>query len=127
MGSELDGALRIGTAHGNQITGGMKVFWDSVAGVYDLFVNVINGKTHKALRQIVSDLIEPEFVFIAKYRSEKDYWRKSIPISAERRIRRTGEIGFFLYFRNKADTPIKPPMTSIISQSIAFGSAEEAI
>ena len=40
MGSELDGAFRIGTAHGNQITGGMKVFWDSVAGVYDLFVIV---------------------------------------------------------------------------------------
>ena len=64
MGSELDGALRIGTAHGNQIAGGMKVFWDSVAGVYDLFVNVINGKTHKALRQIVSDLIEPEDVVL---------------------------------------------------------------
>lgn len=64
MGSELDGALRIGTAHGNQIAGGMKVFWDSVVGVYDLFVNVINGKTHKALRQIVSDLIEPEDVVL---------------------------------------------------------------
>ena len=36
------------------------MFWDRVAGVYDLFVNVINGKTHKTLRQIVSDLIEPE-------------------------------------------------------------------
>jgi len=40
------------------------VFWDSVAGVYDLFVNVINGKTHKALRQIVSNLIEPEDVVL---------------------------------------------------------------
>ena len=40
------------------------MFWDSVAGVYDLFVNVINGKTHKALRQIVSDLIEPEDVVL---------------------------------------------------------------
>ena len=30
-----------------------------MAGVYDIFVNVINGKTHKALRQIVSVLIQP--------------------------------------------------------------------
>ena len=36
------------------------MFWDRVAGVYDLFVNVVNRKTHKALRRIVSDLIEPE-------------------------------------------------------------------
>ena len=36
------------------------MFWDQVAGVYDVFVNVINRKTHKQLRQIVSDLIEPE-------------------------------------------------------------------
>jgi len=40
------------------------MFWDRVAGVYDLFVNVINGKTHKALRQIVSDLIKPEDVVL---------------------------------------------------------------
>ena len=36
------------------------MFWDRVAGVYDVFVNVINGKTHKALRRIVADCIEPE-------------------------------------------------------------------
>lgn len=35
------------------------MFWDSVAGVYDVFVNVINRKTHKALRRIVADCIEP--------------------------------------------------------------------
>ena len=35
------------------------MFWDRVAVVYDIFVNVINGKTHKALRQIVSALIQP--------------------------------------------------------------------
>ena len=40
------------------------MFWDRVAGVYDLFVNIINGKTHKALRQIVVDLIEPEDVVL---------------------------------------------------------------
>ena len=40
------------------------MFWDRVAGVYDLFVNVINGKTHKALRQIVADLIDPEDVIL---------------------------------------------------------------
>ncbi len=26
------------------------VFWDRIAGVYDFFVNVVNGKTHKALK-----------------------------------------------------------------------------
>ncbi len=36
------------------------MFWDNVAGVYDLFVNVVNRKTHKALRSIVEGLIEPE-------------------------------------------------------------------
>ena len=35
------------------------MFWDQVAGVYDVFVNIINRKTHKKLRQIVSALIEP--------------------------------------------------------------------
>ena len=35
------------------------MFWDSVAGVYDLFVNVVNRRTHVALRKIVSDLIRP--------------------------------------------------------------------
>jgi len=36
------------------------VFWDRVAGIYDIFVNVINGKTHKELRQIISNLIQAE-------------------------------------------------------------------
>ncbi|MCR5523649.1 MAG: methyltransferase domain-containing protein [Clostridia bacterium] len=36
------------------------MFWDKVAGVYDLFVNVVNRKTHKALRQIVKKQIDPE-------------------------------------------------------------------
>ena len=40
------------------------MFWDRVAGVYDLFVNVVNGKTHKALRRIVADLIEQEDVVL---------------------------------------------------------------
>ena len=35
------------------------MFWDNVAGVYDFYVNVINRKTHKALRAIVAPLIEP--------------------------------------------------------------------
>ena len=35
------------------------MFWDNVAGVYDVFVNVINRKTHRTLRRIVSELIEP--------------------------------------------------------------------
>ncbi len=36
------------------------MFWDRVAGVYDVFVNVINRKTHQKLKDIVSDLIEPD-------------------------------------------------------------------
>ena len=36
------------------------MFWDHIAGVYDIFVNVINRKTHQKLKEIVSDLIEPD-------------------------------------------------------------------
>ena len=36
------------------------MFWDRVAGVYDLFVNVVNRKTHRALRRIVAELIGQE-------------------------------------------------------------------
>ena len=36
------------------------MFWDNVAGVYDIFVNVINRKTHQKLKKIVSDLIGPD-------------------------------------------------------------------
>ena len=36
------------------------MFWDNVAGVYDVFVNVINRKIHQKLRRIVSSLIEPD-------------------------------------------------------------------
>ena len=36
------------------------MFWDSVAGIYDIFVNFINRKTHSALREIVAGLISPE-------------------------------------------------------------------
>ncbi len=35
------------------------MFWDRVAGVYDVFVNVINRRTHQRLKEIVSVLIEP--------------------------------------------------------------------
>ena len=27
------------------------MFWDQVAGVYDIFVNIINRKTHKKLKK----------------------------------------------------------------------------
>ncbi|MDO4845147.1 MAG: methyltransferase domain-containing protein [Oscillospiraceae bacterium] len=33
---------------------GTDMFWDRVAGVYDLFVNVVNRKTHRQLKQIVA-------------------------------------------------------------------------
>lgn len=36
------------------------MFWDNVAGVYDIFVNIINRKTHRRLKEIVSDLLEPD-------------------------------------------------------------------
>ena len=36
------------------------MFWDNVAGAYDIFVNVINRKTHQELRKIVTDLIDTE-------------------------------------------------------------------
>ena len=36
------------------------MFWDSVAGVYDVFVHVINRKTHQELKEIVAALIEPD-------------------------------------------------------------------
>lgn len=35
------------------------MFWDNVAGVYDVFVNVMNRGTHQKLRRIVCSLIEP--------------------------------------------------------------------
>ena len=40
------------------------MFWDTVAGVYDIFVHVINRKTHQRLKQIVSDLIGPDDVVL---------------------------------------------------------------
>ncbi len=36
------------------------MFWDRVSGVYDVFVNVINRRTHQALKETVSALIEPD-------------------------------------------------------------------
>ncbi len=42
----------------------MDLFWDRVAGIYDLFVNVINRKAHKALRRITAGLIRPEDVVL---------------------------------------------------------------
>lgn len=36
------------------------MFWDQVAGVYGLFVHVVNRKTHRALRRIVAGLVGPQ-------------------------------------------------------------------
>lgn len=36
------------------------MFWDHVAGVYDIFANFINRKTHRVLREKVSGLIDQE-------------------------------------------------------------------
>lgn len=35
------------------------MFWDRIAVVYDLFVHVVNRKTHRELRRVVSGLIQP--------------------------------------------------------------------
>ena len=35
------------------------MFWDQVAGVYDIFANVVNRKTHKKLRTVVAGLLPP--------------------------------------------------------------------
>lgn len=40
------------------------LFWDRVAFVYDIFVNVINVKTHRQLRREICDLIEPSDVVL---------------------------------------------------------------
>ena len=36
------------------------MFWDRVAGIYDVFVNIVNRKTHRELKRIVADLVESE-------------------------------------------------------------------
>ena len=36
------------------------MFWNQVAGIYDIFVNVINRKTHKALREQLEGLLSPQ-------------------------------------------------------------------
>ena len=36
------------------------MFWDNVAGVYDIFVNCVNRRTHQKLKAIVSSLIKHE-------------------------------------------------------------------
>ncbi len=33
------------------------MFWDKAAGVYDIFVNVVNARAHRELKRIVGDLI----------------------------------------------------------------------
>ena len=35
------------------------MFWDNVAGVYDIFANVLNRKTHKGLCTMIESLITP--------------------------------------------------------------------
>ena len=40
------------------------MFWDNVAGVYDIFVNLINRKTHLRLREIVRGIIKPDDIVL---------------------------------------------------------------
>ncbi len=34
------------------------MFWDRVAGVYDIFANIINSKTHKELKNYIADQLD---------------------------------------------------------------------
>lgn len=36
------------------------MFWDNIAGVYDIFANIINKKTHEGLRVKVAGEISEE-------------------------------------------------------------------
>ena len=36
------------------------MFWDKVAGVYDIFVNVVNRRAHRRLKEIVAEQVGPE-------------------------------------------------------------------
>ena len=36
------------------------MFWNNVADIYDVFVNVVNAKTHRKLKQLVAEQIDPE-------------------------------------------------------------------
>lgn len=36
------------------------MYWDNIAGVYDIFANIINKKTNKALCNKIEELISPE-------------------------------------------------------------------
>ena len=51
---------KIFRSHKKTSSGGGGMFLDKMAGVYDIFVNVINRKTHQKLKKIVSDLIGPD-------------------------------------------------------------------
>ncbi len=35
------------------------MFWDHAAGVYDVFVNIINRKTHESLKKMIAEQISP--------------------------------------------------------------------
>jgi len=35
------------------------MFWDRVAGVYDIFVNVINRRVHRELRSLIAGIMKP--------------------------------------------------------------------
>ena len=55
---------KIFRSHKKTSSGEGGMFWDRVAGVYDVFVNVINRKTHQKLKKIVSNLIGPDDVVL---------------------------------------------------------------
>ena len=40
------------------------MFWDNVAGVYDIFANIINKKTHEGLRTKVAEEISKEDIVL---------------------------------------------------------------
>lgn len=48
----------------NENKGNEASVWDRVAGIYDIFVYIINAKTHKALRNHIENLFEPSDIVL---------------------------------------------------------------
>lgn len=48
----------------NENKGNEASVWDCVAGIYDIFVYIINAKTHKALRNHIENLFEPSDIVL---------------------------------------------------------------
>ena len=59
MKKDLQGKKRKNENKGNEAS-----VWDRVAGIYDIFVYIINAKVHKALRKHIENLFEPSDIVL---------------------------------------------------------------